>query len=126
MAKLVEMADELMEDAKRGERFEPPLDCRESLLRDRDRGRRSRYSPLRQGRRGAGRHRPRAGHGGLQQTQDRPTSPEPVRARLHSAIKRLLARHNDPPNATPEAFDLVLKQMERFANEWSTNGAGKS
>ncbi|MCH5674711.1 DUF3387 domain-containing protein [Streptomyces sp. CME 23] len=47
---------------------------------------------------------------------------EPVRAGLRSAIKRLLARHNYPPDRRLEAVDLVLKQMEHFANEWSTTG----
>lgn len=47
---------------------------------------------------------------------------EPVRARLRSAIKRLLARRNYLPDEAPESIDLVLKQMEHFANEWSTNG----
>ncbi|MFG2794037.1 type I restriction enzyme endonuclease domain-containing protein [Streptomyces sp. NPDC048419] len=45
---------------------------------------------------------------------------EPVRAGLRSAIKRLLARHGYPPDRRAEAVDLILKQMEHFANEWST------
>ncbi|MFD8767135.1 type I restriction enzyme endonuclease domain-containing protein, partial [Streptomyces mirabilis] len=51
---------------------------------------------------------------------------EPVRAGLRSAIKRLLARHNYPPDRRLEAVNLVLKQMEHFANEWSTNGVPDS
>ncbi|WP_258047228.1 DUF3387 domain-containing protein [Streptomyces sp. SM13] len=51
---------------------------------------------------------------------------EPVRVHLRSAIKRLLARRNYPPDEAPEAIDLVLKQMEHFANEWSTNGTQDS
>ncbi|MDX3528798.1 DUF3387 domain-containing protein [Streptomyces sp. ID05-39B] len=51
---------------------------------------------------------------------------EPVRARLRSAIKRLLARRNYLPDEAPESIDLVLKQMEQFANEWSTNGTQDS
>ncbi|WP_149829523.1 type I restriction enzyme endonuclease domain-containing protein [Streptomyces tailanensis] len=47
---------------------------------------------------------------------------EPVRARLRSAIKRLLVRNNYPPDREKAAIDLVIKQMEYFANEWSTNG----
>jgi type I restriction enzyme R subunit len=48
---------------------------------------------------------------------------ESVRARLRTAIKRLLARHNYPPDQTPEAINLVLRQMEHFANEWSATSA---
>ncbi|MGY3204507.1 type I restriction enzyme endonuclease domain-containing protein [Streptomyces sp. TE5632] len=47
---------------------------------------------------------------------------ESVRTRLRSTIKRLLARNNYPPDQQKEAIDLVLRQMEHFANEWSTNG----
>ncbi|MEV5434140.1 type I restriction enzyme endonuclease domain-containing protein [Streptomyces sp. NPDC052701] len=47
---------------------------------------------------------------------------EPVRARLRSSIERLLARRNYPPDRAPGAIDLVLKQMEHFADEWSTTG----
>lgn len=47
---------------------------------------------------------------------------ESVHARLRSTIKRLLARHNYPPDQTPEAINLVIRQMEHFANEWSANG----
>ncbi|WP_341275400.1 type I restriction enzyme endonuclease domain-containing protein [Streptomyces nodosus] len=47
---------------------------------------------------------------------------ESVRARLRSTIKRLLARNNYPPDQQKEAIDLVLRQMEHFANEWSEKG----
>jgi Domain of unknown function (DUF3387) len=33
--------------------------------------------------------------------------------------KRLLARHGYPPDAQPGATELVLQQMETFAEEWS-------
>jgi type I restriction enzyme R subunit len=42
-----------------------------------------------------------------------------VRAKLRSTIKRLLARHGYPPDAQPGATELVLSQMETFADEWS-------
>jgi len=42
-----------------------------------------------------------------------------VRAKLRSTIKRLLARHGYPPDAEPAATELVLQQMETFAEEWS-------
>ncbi|WP_240654185.1 type I restriction enzyme endonuclease domain-containing protein [Streptomyces sp. AcE210] len=49
-------------------------------------------------------------------------SREPVRAKLRTTIKRLLARRGYPPKQDPVAIELVLKQMEHFANEWSTDG----
>ncbi|MEU0086337.1 type I restriction enzyme endonuclease domain-containing protein [Streptomyces sp. NPDC006274] len=51
---------------------------------------------------------------------------EAVRARLRSAIKRLLARRNYPPDQAPQAINLVLKQMQHFINEWATGGAPDS
>lgn len=118
IAKLVEMAKEVMDDTRRGEKFEPPLDWRELAF----------YDAL-------------ADHGTAQSVMGddvlagvarelvaevrsklKPDwiAREPVRARLRSAIKRLLARRNYPPDQAPEAINLVLKQMEHFANEWST------
>ncbi|MGW3626513.1 type I restriction enzyme endonuclease domain-containing protein [Streptomyces sp. NPDC000880] len=38
------------------------------------------------------------------------------------AVQLLLARHNYPPDQEVEAINLVLKQMEHFANEWSQDG----
>ncbi|SFA84217.1 type I restriction enzyme, R subunit [Amycolatopsis marina] len=46
-------------------------------------------------------------------------SRDDVRAKLRSTIKRLLAIHGYPPDAEPEATQLVLNQMETFAEEWS-------
>lgn len=42
-----------------------------------------------------------------------------VRAKLRSTIKRLLARYGYPPDAEPAATELVLRQMETFAEDWS-------
>jgi type I restriction enzyme, R subunit len=46
-------------------------------------------------------------------------SRDDVRAKLRSTIKRLLAKHGYPPDAQPAAIDLVIRQMETFADEWS-------
>ena len=46
-------------------------------------------------------------------------SRDDVRAKLRSTIKRLLARYGYPPDAQPGATELVLRQMETFAEEWS-------
>ena len=45
---------------------------------------------------------------------------EPVRAKLRSTIKRLLAKHRYPPEKRDGAIRLVIDQMEHFADEWST------
>jgi len=120
IAKLVEMAKEVVDDARRGERFDPPLDWRELAF----------YDAV-------------ADHGTARELMGdevlaaiardlvaevrKKLKPdwiarEPVRAGLRSAIKRLLARHKYPPDRRPEAVELVLKQMEHFANEWSQTG----
>ncbi|MEU9561681.1 type I restriction endonuclease subunit R [Streptomyces sp. NPDC048161] len=46
-------------------------------------------------------------------------SREPVRAKLRSRIRRVLAKFDYPPEEEREAVDLVLKQMETFAQEWA-------
>lgn len=46
-------------------------------------------------------------------------SRDDVRAKLRSTIKRLLAIHGYPPDAEPAATQLVLTQMETFAEDWS-------
>ncbi|WP_329313773.1 type I restriction endonuclease subunit R [Streptomyces sp. NBC_01278] len=124
IAKLVEMAKEVMEDARRGEKFEPPLDWRELAFYDAVADHGTARSVM-----GdevlAGIARELVAEVRSKLKPDW-IAREPVRARLRSAIKRLLARRNYPPDGTPEAIDLVLKQMEHFANEWSTNGTGES
>jgi type I restriction enzyme, R subunit len=49
-------------------------------------------------------------------------SREPVRARLRATIKRLLACYNYPPDQEAKAIDLVIRQMEHFADIWSKDG----
>ncbi|MGH3981232.1 MAG: DUF3387 domain-containing protein, partial [Pseudonocardiaceae bacterium] len=46
-------------------------------------------------------------------------SRDDVRAKLRTTIKRLLAKHGYPPDAQPEAIQLVLRQMATFAEEWT-------
>ncbi|MFF5390889.1 type I restriction endonuclease subunit R [Streptomyces sp. NPDC013012] len=124
IAKLVEMAKEVMEDARRGEKFEPPLDWRELAFYDAVADHGTARSVM-----GdevlAGIARELVAEVRSKLKPDW-IAREPVRARLRSAIKRLLARRNYPPDEAPEAIDLVLKQMEHFANEWSTNGTAES
>jgi type I restriction enzyme R subunit len=51
-------------------------------------------------------------------------SREPVRAKLRSHIRRLLARDDYPPDHERAAVDLIIRQMETFANEWVPTGGG--
>ena len=46
-------------------------------------------------------------------------SREPVRAKLSTRIRRLLAKFDYPPEEERTTVDLVIKQMETFANEWA-------
>jgi type I restriction enzyme, R subunit len=46
-------------------------------------------------------------------------SRDDVRAKIHSTIKRLLAKYGYPPDGQDDATNLVLRQMETFADEWS-------
>jgi len=46
-------------------------------------------------------------------------SRDDVRAKIRSTIKRLLVKHGYPPDAQPGAIELVLRQMETFAKDWS-------
>ncbi|WP_327137231.1 DUF3387 domain-containing protein [Streptomyces sp. NBC_01340] len=45
-----------------------------------------------------------------------------IRARLRSAIKRLMVRNNYGPDREKAAIGPVVMRMESFANEWSTKG----
>ena len=40
---------------------------------------------------------------------------ESVRAKMRSAVRRILARYNYPPDAEFEAIELVIEQAEIFA-----------
>ncbi|WP_234402127.1 type I restriction enzyme endonuclease domain-containing protein, partial [Thermobifida halotolerans] len=46
-------------------------------------------------------------------------SREPVRAKLRTRIRRVLAKFDYPPEAERQAVDLVIRQMETFANLWA-------
>jgi type I restriction enzyme R subunit len=41
---------------------------------------------------------------------------ESVRARMRSAVRRILIRYDYPPDAEVEAIELVIEQAELFAN----------
>ena len=50
-------------------------------------------------------------------------SRDDVRAKIRSTIKRLLAKHGYPPDAQAGATELILRQMETFAEEWSPDAS---
>lgn len=117
IAELVAMAKEVSADARRGERFDPPLNHAELAFYD------------------------AVAHQGMAQALMGDDvladiaralvadirknlsidwlSREPVRAKLRTRIRRLLAKFDYPPDEEREAVDLVIKQMETFANEWA-------
>ncbi|MFD4794438.1 type I restriction endonuclease subunit R [Streptomyces anulatus] len=120
IAKLVEMAKEIANDAKRGDQFDPRLSNDELAFYDA-------VADLGSARELMG-DEVLSGIARDLVVQIRKNlkpdwiAREPVRAKLRSTIKRLLARHGYPPAQAPAAIDLVLKQMEHFANEWAADG----
>lgn len=121
IAQLVELAKTVAEDARRGEKFTPPLGNDELAFYDA-------VADL-------GSARDLMGDeilSGIARdlvVQVRKNlkkdwiAREPVRARLRATIRRLLARHGYPPEQSKEAIDLVIRQMEHFADKWSQDGS---
>ena len=117
IAELVAMAKEVSADARRGERFDPPLNHAELAFYD---------AVAHQGM-----ARALMGDDMLAKIARALVadirknlsvdwlSREPVRAKLRTRIRRLLATFDYPPEEEREAVDLVIKQMETFANEWA-------
>ena len=121
IAELVALAKEVSADANRGAQFAPPLTPTSSPSTTRS----PRTSPP------SPRWAPTSS----------PTSPatwskslrrdvttdwvsrDDVRAKIRSTIKRLLAKYGYPPDAQPDATELVLRQMETFADEWSPDAS---
>ncbi|MER6170884.1 type I restriction enzyme endonuclease domain-containing protein [Streptosporangium sp. NPDC001681] len=116
-AEMIAMAKEVSAEARRGERFDPPLNHAELAF----------YDAV-------------ANHGLAKALMGDDTlaqiaralvtdirknltvdwlSREPVRAKLRNRIRRLLTRFDYPPDEERAAVDLVLKQMETFATEWA-------
>ncbi|MGW4632398.1 type I restriction endonuclease subunit R [Nocardia sp. NPDC004415] len=124
IAKLVAMAKEVRNDAERGNQFDPTLTSDELAFYDA-------VADLGSAREVmgdevlAGIARELVAEVRKQAKKDW-VSREPVRAKLRSTIRRLLARRGYPPEQAPKAIELVLKQMEHFANEWSQDGTAGS
>ncbi|MFV2097404.1 type I restriction endonuclease subunit R [Micromonospora sp. LOL_014] len=119
IVELVELAKEVSADARRGQRFDPPLNHAELAF----------YDAVAQNEAAT----ELMGIGTLAEIarelvksiQSSITvdwfSREPVRAKLRSHIRRLLARYDYPPDHERAAVDLVIRQMETFADEWAPN-----
>lgn len=118
IAELAALARQVSEEARRGERFDPPLNHAELAFYD------------------AVAHRDMAELvvGGDEKLAEIARalvadiqknlsvdwlSREPVRAKLRTRIRRVLAMFDYPPEEEREAVDLVLKQMETFAAKWA-------
>lgn len=118
ISRIVGLASDIMDDRRRGEGFEPPLSDDELAF----------YDAV-------------AEHGNTRELMGdevlaaiardlvvqvrknlKPDwiAREPVRAKLRSTIKRLLAKHRYPPEKRDAAIKLVIDQMEHFADQWST------
>lgn len=117
IAELTKLVHEIAADPNRGEGFDPPLSDNELAF----------YDAIA----GHGTARDLMGDAALadiaramvttvrQQLTPDWISREPVRAKLRSTIKRLLARHEYPPDGVVEAVELITKQLEYFAREWT-------
>ncbi|MFB4302252.1 type I restriction endonuclease subunit R [Actinomadura sp. NTSP31] len=122
IAELVAMAKEVSADARRGETFEPPLSVAELAF----------YDAV-------------ANHGIARAVMGDDIlaeiartlvadirknlsvdwlSREPVRAKLRTRVRRLLAKFDYPPEEEREAVELVIKQMETFAADWAPASEG--
>src|SRR5690606_24838964 len=117
IAEMVRMAKEVSADARRGQQFDPPLSEDELAFYDAVAQNESAVTEMGDGKLAdIARDLVKALRRNV--TIDW-VSRDDVRAKLRSTIKRLLAIHEYPPDAQPEAIQLVLKQMETFAEEWS-------
>jgi type I restriction enzyme R subunit len=117
IAEVIKLAKEVSADARRGENFAPPLNSDELAFYDAVAQNESAVTEM--------------GDSVLADIardlvrvlrRDVTTdwvSRDDVRAKIRSTIKRLLAKHGYPPDAQAGATELVLRQMETFAEEWS-------
>jgi type I restriction enzyme, R subunit len=121
IAELVALAKEVSADARRGEQFAPPLNNDELAFYDAVAQNESAVSGM-----GATVLADIARDLVHTLRRDVTTdwvSRDDVRAKIRSTIKRLLAKWGYPPDQQQNATDLVLRQMETFAEEWSPEAA---
>jgi type I restriction enzyme R subunit len=121
IAELVAIAKEVSADARRGEGFAPPLNTDELALYDAVAQNESAVTEM-----GASVLADIARDLVRVLRRDVTTdwvSRDDVRAKIRSTIKRLLAKHGYPPDAQGGATELILRQMETFAEEWSPDAS---
>jgi type I restriction enzyme, R subunit len=119
IAELVALAKEVSADASRGSKFAPPLSNDELAFYDAVSQNESAVIEM-------GTDNLATIARDLVRTLRRDVttdwvSRDDVRAKIRSTIKRLLAKHGYPPDGRDDATNLVLRQMETFADEWSPN-----
>jgi type I restriction enzyme R subunit len=117
IAELVAMAKEVSKDAARGQKFSPPLNPDELAFYDAVSQNESAVTEM-------GDNILADIARDLVKTLRRNVttdwiSRDDVRAKIRSTIKRLLAKWGYPPDRRDGATELVLQQMETFADEWS-------
>ncbi|MCJ0868460.1 type I restriction endonuclease subunit R [Streptomyces sp. AP-93] len=118
IAELAALARQVSDEARRGERFDPPLNHAELAFYDavahRD------MAELMEGGDDKLAQIARALVADVRKNLSVDwLSREPVRAKLRTRIRRVLAMFDYPPEEELEAIDLVLKQMETFAAQWA-------
>jgi type I restriction enzyme R subunit len=117
IAELVALAKEVSADANRGSTFAPPLNNNELAFYDAVSQNESAVT-------GMGTDVLASIARDLVRTLRRDVtidwvSRDDVRAKIRSTIKRLLAKYGYPSDGRDDATNLVLRQMETFADEWS-------
>jgi type I restriction enzyme R subunit len=117
IAQLVALAKDVSADANRGSKFAPPLNNDELAFYDAVSQNESAVTEM-------GDDKLADIARDLVRTLRRDVttdwvSRDDVRAKIRSTIKRLLAKHRYPPDGRDDATNLVLRQMETFADEWS-------
>jgi type I restriction enzyme R subunit len=117
LAELVAVAHEVSADGDRGKQFSPPLAIDELAFYDAVAQNESAVAEMGTGKL-ADIARDLVATVRRQVTVDW-TSRDDVRAKLRTIIKRLLAKHGYPPDAEKAAIELVIAQMETFAEDWS-------
>ena len=113
LSTLIELAQEVAAEARRGERFTPPLGTDELALYDAIAENRSAVEVM--GDEVLGQIARDLVAIMQRDVKTDWTVRDDVRAKLRSSIKRLLVKHNYPPDKQPGAVKLVLEQMELLA-----------
>lgn len=117
LAELAKLAEEVVAEAGRGERFTPPLSHDELAFFDAVSQNDS--AVLEQGEDVLAQIARELVGVMRRDTRTDWTRREDVQAKLRTAIRRLLRKHKYPPDKAPEAVKLVIEQMEVLAPEYA-------